>query len=133
MVLRFNFTKHGLILLGLVLVGVTGLSVGQETAEKPNSSVFYSTLSSVEKINQLKFLLISAQSQLQTTLTDVKLITTSNKKSALILDRTASTKAIESINNSIDLISNEQNSLEQLLTSNESKDSNNQLLQSHSN
>ena len=130
MVLRFNFTKHGLILLGLVLVGVTGLSVGQETAEKPNSSVFYSTLSRVEKINQLKFLLISAQSQLQTTLTDVKLITTSNKKSALILDRTASTKAIESINNSIDLISNEQNSLEQLLTSNESKDSNNQLLQS---
>ena len=130
MVLRFNFTKHGLILLGFALVGATGLSVGQESAEKTNTKTFYSTLSSVEKINQLKFLLISTQSQLQTALTEVKLTTASNKKSTLALDRTESTKAIESINNNINIISNEQISLEQLLTSIGSKNADKQLFQS---
>jgi len=122
MVFRFNNIKHWMVLLGFSLAIAAGISVGQELTEKSDAHAFTNTMSSIEKLNKLKFLLINNQTQLQNALINATPVGSNNNKLSLALNRSDSIKAIESIDKNTEVINTLQSSLERTFTAAEIKD-----------
>lgn len=116
MVFRFNNIKHWMVLIGISLAVAAGISVGQEFTEKTDAHVFSTTMSSIEKLNRIKFLLINNQSQLQSALINATPVSATSNKLSLVLNRTESAKATDTIDKNLEIINNLQSGLERTFT-----------------
>ena len=122
MVFRFNNIKHWMVLLGFSLAVAAGISVGQELTEKNDAHVFSTTMSSIEKLTRIKFLLINNQTQLQSALINASPVSAATNKLSLVLNRTDTAKALDLIDKNLDVINNLQSSLERTFTATEAKE-----------
>jgi methyl-accepting chemotaxis protein len=102
MVLNFNFIKY--VLVGFILAGIASLCIGQEQTGEQQPPSFSQTLTSVEQLNDIKFLLLENRVQLLATLIDVVPVTTANKKMALVINKAEASKAIAAIKANLALI-----------------------------
>ena len=121
MVFRFNNIKHWMVLIGISLAVAAGISVGQEFTEKTDTHVFSTTMSSIEKLNRIKFLLINNQSQLQLALINATPVSATSKLS-LVLNRSESAKATDIIDKNLETINTLQSGLERTFTALDAKE-----------